>query len=145
MPELPRLGGLFSSQAGLAIVTEPIFQMHEGVPRALPIRRRSSCGCAILIASRSSGSIGTRRLYGDRSLKRCSFLTHARSVCLHLKPAGALKGPMNWVRFEIFAAHIDWSTLQAYILKCFSNGMLPKVNETCWNVGLASTTRRRSS
>jgi hypothetical protein len=39
-------------------------------------------GC--FAASRSSGSIGTRRLCGDKWRKRCSFLMHARSVRLPL-------------------------------------------------------------
>ena len=66
------------------LTTDPTLKMHERAPRPIPIQRQSSCGCAILTASRSNGSIGTRRLCGDKLLKRCSFLTHARSGCLPL-------------------------------------------------------------
>ena len=60
-------------------------------------------GC--FAASRSSGSIGTRRLCGDKWRKRYSFSMPARSVYLPLKPAGALTVSMNWLRFENFAGH----------------------------------------
>jgi hypothetical protein len=47
-------------------IMEPMLQMHERPPRPFPIRQRSSCGYAISTASPSSGSIGTRRLCGDK-------------------------------------------------------------------------------
>ena len=69
-------------------------------PLAIPIQRQSSCGCAISTASRSSGSIGTRRRCGDKWLKRCSFLMHARSVDLPTA-CGLFNRPIYWVRLEI--------------------------------------------